>query len=109
MASSHRAQGAVARTSGGGDVRAGRVRTADMLVPHLKPTDMQAFIQKYEKCLRSTPNGGPVPIGILVTIDKKPIQYVIDDSSLRHTVADTHPPALVCEPDLPPLQRTTVR
>ena len=46
---------------------------------HLKPTDMQAFIQKYEKCLRSTPNGGPVPIGILVTIDKKPIQYVIDD------------------------------
>ena len=55
---------------------------------HLKPTDMQAFIQKYEKCLRSTPNGGPVPIGILVTIDKKPIQYVIDDGSLRHTVAD---------------------
>ena len=59
-----------------------------MLVPHLKPTDMQAFIQKYEKCLRSTPNGGPVPIGILVTIDKKPIQYVIDDGLLRHTVAD---------------------
>ena len=69
-------------------MRAGRVRTADMLVPHLKPTDMQAFIQKYEKCLRSTPNGGPVPIGILVTIDKKPIQYVLDDGSLRHTVAD---------------------
>ena len=46
-----------------------------------------------------------MPIGILVTIDKKPVQYVIDGGSLRH--GRGHPPALVCEPHreahLPPV------
>ena len=66
-----------------------------MLVPHLKPTDMQAFIQKYEKCLRSTPNGGPVPIGILVTILVGIVSALIGTALAGGGLADLEQPVLL--------------